>query len=112
MYALAITIAAGLALLLLIAGAYWLARRAAVGGGLSIGEWRWYPSPLALLILLPVAGFVLWRFFPALLFIPMILPFFWRRRGRLGPFAVWTRRRRRRHDEEDIEGDSRSLDDQ
>ena len=80
LYALTITIAAGLALLALFAGAALLARRFATEGGLSlpIPGWRWYPSPIGLL-LIPIAALVLWRFFPALVFLPIILPFVLRR---------------------------------
>ncbi len=97
-YALSITVVAGLLLLALIGGAAVLARRAAgaaAEGRAPFGRWRWYPSPLALLLLIPLAGLLLWRFFPALLFLPFILPFFWRgRRTRRPPFFIWNARRR------------------
>ncbi len=86
-YALLITIAAALALVALVGGGALLARRAAgtaSRGEAPFGSWRWYPSPLglALLVLLPLAGLLLWRAFPVFLFLPVVLPFFWRWRGR------------------------------
>ncbi len=115
-YALAITVAAGLVLLALIGGVALLARRAAgaaAEGRAPFGRWRWYPSPLALLLLIPLAGLLLWRFFPVLIFVPFILPFFWRRRGRRRPpFFVWRAGRRlppkgqrRNGDHSDVEGE-------
>lgn len=83
-YALVVTIAAGLLLLALLGGAVLLARRAAgaTDGWPSFGRWRWYPSALGLALLLLAGGLLLWRLFPALLFIPIILPFFLRGRFR------------------------------
>ena len=102
-YAFTITIVAGLLLLALIGIAASLVRRAAGAGDWPWrGRWRWYPSPLGLLVLLPVAGLLLWRLVPELLFLPIILPFVWR--GRLF----------RRHRQEDgdgaVEGSYRPLD--
>jgi len=119
-YALTTTIAVGVLLLLLLAGAVLLARRAAGEGWPSIGRWRWYPSPLGLLLLLPIAALLLWRFFPAFLFIPLILPFFLRGRRVGRPFFFVRRPGRRgsssngRHsaDERPIEGQYRPLDDE
>jgi hypothetical protein len=118
-YALTITIAVGLLLLALLGIGVLLARRTAGSGWPSIGRWRWYPSPLGLLLLLPLAALVLWRLFPAILLIPIILPFFWRTRRLATPFLfVWNLGRRppppdAGHDGNDrtIEGQYRPLDD-
>ncbi len=78
-YALTIIVAAGLLLLALLAARGFLAQRA--GSNLRpIRGWRWYPSPLAVMLLLPLLGLLLWRMAPALLVIPIIVPFFWRAR--------------------------------
>lgn len=79
-YAFIITIAAGLALLMLLLGALVVGRR-----GVTVRGWSWYPSPLALLLLLPLAGLLLWRFLPIFLLIPIIVPFIFRRGRRLRP---------------------------
>lgn len=110
-YALTITIAAGLLLLGLLAGVVLLARRVAGPGGLrNLASWRWYPSPLGLLLVLPLAALVLWRLFPAVLLIPVVLPFFWRGRRTAGPLRFFWNLGRRpptpRHDD----GDDRSID--
>jgi len=104
-YALAVTIAAGLLLLTLLAAGALLYQR---GGwrGWSIGRWRWHPSALGLSALLLLAGLLLWRLFPAFLFLPIVVPFFW-----------WGRRLRTprpgpRSDDRAIEGPYRPLDDQ
>jgi hypothetical protein len=100
---LTISIAAALAMLALIVGAYYLATRVAQGEGLSLGGIRWYPSPLALLILVPIAALLMWRFSLGFLLIPIILPFFWRR-GFGERFVAWTRwqgRGPRRPDKDD-----------
>jgi hypothetical protein len=121
-YALVITIAVGILLLLLLGGGALFAQRAA-GGEVTLpalGRWRWHPSPLGLLVLLPLAAIVLWRFFPAFLFIPFVLPFFWRGRRTGGPFSfVWRRgppnapsNGRKRQDESTIEGQYRPLDEE
>ncbi len=102
-YALAITIAAGVLLLLLLASGALLARRG-TGQLPSVGRWRWHPSPLGLLLLLPLLGLLLFRLFPAVLFIPLVLPFLrWRRR-----FA--TRGAARNGDGGAIEGEYHRLD--
>jgi hypothetical protein len=98
-YALTITVAVGLLLLAIaLAAAFLIARfpEAARRGYVPFGRWRFYPNPLGLLLLLalPAAGMLLWRAFPAVLFIPFVLPFFWRwgrRRSGAGMpfFIVW-----------------------
>ena len=114
-YALSITIAAGLLLLVLLGLGLALARRVADGDWSAVGSWRWYPSPLGLLLVLPVAGLLLFRFLPALLALPLILPLFLRgrRMGRLF-FFLWNLGRESRPDAGDdtIEGQSRLLDDE
>ena len=108
-YALTITIAAGLLLLLLLAGGFVAVRRAVDKGWQpAIGRWRWYPNSLGrlLLLALPLAGLVLWRLFPELLFVPFLLPLVWRwrrRRGRPAPRSA---------NDDSIEGSYRPLDDQ
>lgn len=100
LYALTITIAAGLALLAIFAGAALLARRLASEGGLSLPSrgWRWYPSAIGLL-LLPIAALVLWRFFPVLLLLPIIIPFVLRRGS--GIRGIFRLPRGQRDDEDD-----------
>ena len=119
-YALTITIVVGVLALLLVGLSVVLARRAAGRGWPSVGRWRWYPSPLGLLLLLPLAGLLLWRLFPILLFIPFILPFFrrgWRLRAPLSFFwnvgrgAPPPRRNGNGLDDRTIEGEYRPLDD-
>src|SRR3990172_10417421 len=106
-YALTITIAAGVLLLGLLAVAALSARRASESGidWPQFGRWRWYPSALGFSVLLLVAGLLLSRLFPAFLFLPIVIPFFWwRRRGR-GPGS------RQDGDSGAIEGCYRPLDD-
>ncbi|OGO53283.1 MAG: hypothetical protein A2148_09160 [Chloroflexi bacterium RBG_16_68_14] len=104
-YALTITVAAGLLVLALVGLGLLLARRADAEGWPSLGRWRWYPSPLGLLLLLPLAGLFLWRLFPALLLFPILLPFF--RRSR----RIRMRRAGPRGEDGAIEGQYRPLDD-
>ena len=117
-YALTVTIAAGLLLLVLFTIGIALARRAAGADWPLSGRWHWYPTPLGLLILLPVAGLLLWRLFPLILFIPIVLPFMLRGR-RFGPFLfrLWNLGRRPPpgdddDDDDSIEGRYRPLDDE
>jgi len=107
-YALTITIAAGVLLLGLLAVAALFARRASESGidWPQFGRWRWYPSALGFSVLLLVAGLLLSRLFPAFLFLPIVIPFFWWRRRRGGP------RGRRGTDDRTMEGRYRPLDDQ
>jgi hypothetical protein len=108
-YALTITLAAALAMLALVALAYLLARRAVAAGGIGdIGGWRWFPSPLGVLLLiaLPVAGLVLFRFFPVFLILPFVVPFIMRGRFRVGSFF---RRRAPDRGDNTVDGDLRSL---
>lgn len=93
--ALTISIAAGVAMLALIAGGALLARRVAAGegAGATFGGWRFYPSPWLLFLLPLVAAFFLSRFLPGFIFIPLfIVPFFLRRGRRFG--GIFSSRRR------------------
>lgn len=101
-YSLTITIAAGLLFLGVIVIAVSLARRVAGSEDWpSLRGWSWRPSPLGLL-LLPLAAILLLRFSPALIFIPFVLPFVWRKFGRRGRHSF-------AHDDRDdtVEGSSR-----
>jgi hypothetical protein len=110
-YALMITVLAGLLLLALLAVAVLLARRAAAAGGWGdVAGWRWYPSPLGLLLVLPLAALLVWRLFPAILLIPVVLPFFWRGRRLAGPLLFFWNLGRRRRPRTDGEGDDRAID--
>jgi hypothetical protein len=111
-YPLTITILAGLLLLALLATAVLLARRAAEAGGWgNVRGWRWYPSPLGLLILLPLAALLVWRLFPAVLLIPVVLPFFWRGRRLAGPLLFFWNLGRRANTRPDDDGDDdRAID--
>lgn len=102
-YALTITILAGVALLALFVGVALLARKVAQGEGLSaLRGWRWYPSPLALLVLIPIAAFVLFRAVPFLLVIPLIIPFYWRSRRMRGRVSsMWNMGRKRPREDDD-----------
>ncbi len=107
--ALTITVAAGLLLLALLAARGLLAQRAS-SNLRPIRGWRWYPSPLAVMLLLPLLGLLFWRMAPALLVIPIILPFFWR--ARLFR-RLWNLGRQRATGEDDgdiIDGQYRPLD--
>ncbi|MGB2694729.1 MAG: hypothetical protein WBD55_06010 [Dehalococcoidia bacterium] len=116
-YALVITIAAALLILAAIAGGTLLVRQAAGHSVPTLGRWRFYPSPIGLLVLPLLAALVFLRFVPGLLFIPFVLPF--ALRGR----RFWGGRRRRNEptngrnsgesvDESTIEGQYRNLDDE
>lgn len=120
LYALAVTIATGLLLLALLGAGVLIARRAAGRPvSLPVAGGRWYPSPLGLLLVLPLLGLLAWRFLPVLLIIPLVLPFFWRRRRLASPvFFIWNLGRRqaspddgRDGDDDVIPGEYRSLDD-
>jgi len=71
-YALIITLIAGVTLLTLIAVAFALGRRLAGGEWPAIGGWSWRPTPAGLLLLVPLAGLLLWRLLPALLVLPLM----------------------------------------
>ena len=90
-YSLAITITAAVLLLALVGFGVVLCRRAVGAEGVrSLAHWRWYPSPLGLLILVPIAGLLVLRLLPALLLLPIILPFLFRSRRFIRPLLfVW-----------------------
>ena len=99
-YALTISIIAGLALLAFFVALALLARQVARGEGLGRRDgWRWYPSPLALFVLLPLVGFLVFRAAPLLFVIPVIIPFLWRSRWLAGPAMFFWRHRRPRDDD-------------
>lgn len=106
-YALTITLAAVLAFLVLVGLLYLGARRVAGASVPSLSGWSWYPSPIALLLVLPLAGLLLWRLFPAFLLLPVLLPFFLR----LRLFGRNRRRGRRDGDDGTFEGHYRRIDD-
>jgi hypothetical protein len=119
-YSLAITATVALILLFLLAGGFVYVRRAvgaAAEGRAPFGRWRWYPSPLGLLLLVPLAALLFFRFFPVVLLIPIILPFL--RRGARGPLSfLWNagrpappQSRTRDGDDGETEGEYRPLDD-
>ena len=114
-YALVITIAAAVLIFAVLSGAVMLARRAAGAGGVrlpSLGRWRWYPSPLGLLLLLPMLGLLLFRVVPGLFLLPLLLRFISRGR-RLGNPPFFRPPRRNRPDDDDaIPGEYRPLDDE
>jgi len=126
-YALVLTVAAGLLLLALPTGLF-LAGRNVSRGGFSFRSWRWHPNALGFTALALVATFILWRIFPEVLFLPMVLPFFWRWRSRRsGGTSGWTWRAKRgqapptnghhsnghhKDDDHAIEGQYRNLDDE
>ena len=105
--ALTISIAAGVALLGLIAGGALLARRAAAGegAGASFGGWRFYPSPWLLFLLPLVAAFFLSRFLPGFVLIPLFIVPFLLRRGGIG--GLFSSRRRRDRDSGHTNGSDR-----
>ncbi len=121
-YALVITITVGVLILLLMGGGAVIVQRAvgaAQRGEAPFGSWRWYPSPLGLLVLLPVAALLVFRFLPVLLLIPAIIPFVARGRRLGGPlFFLWNlgrqaRPNKGRDDDDDIiDGESRRPDDE
>jgi hypothetical protein len=100
MYPLLISLAAAIAMLALVVFVFGLGRRIADGGVSGPAGWRWYPSWAGMLVLLPIAAFLAWRFSPALLFIPIIFPLF-RRSFRF---------RNGQRDDGTIEGDYRRVD--
>lgn len=126
LYALAITIAAGLLLIGLLIGATLLVRRVTGAASDAVGPfagWKWYPSSLGwlLFLALPIASLLLWRVFPVFLFLPFVLPFIWRWRGGRGARSTFLRRHGQRRppsnghkadDEHAIEGSYRPLDDE
>ncbi len=116
-YALVITTAAALLIVAVIGGGALLLSRAVAGDGLrssTIGSASWQPSPIGLLLLLPMAGLLLLRFVPGL----RILSFLLRGRRAAGPlFFLWnlggrSRWREKPDDDDAIPGEFRPLDDE
>lgn len=83
-YALTITLLAGVALLALLVLLLALARRLAGAEWPSIGSWRFTPTPLGLLVLVPLAAIALRRFLPALFVLPLLIPVLLRGRAFFG----------------------------
>jgi hypothetical protein len=54
------------------------------------GGWRWHPSLLGFSVALLLAGLLLWRVFPELVFLPIVVPIFW--------WGRWGSKRRRDSD--------------
>jgi hypothetical protein len=107
-YALILAVGAALLLLALPLAGYALSQRAK-GGTISLSGWNFRPNALGLTIIAIVVTAVAWRFFPGFLFLPFLIPFFWRFRwggggggggggGERGPMPggpfVWQWRRR------------------
>ena len=90
-YSLGITIIAGIIILAFFVAVAVLARRVAQGEGLGpMRGWRWYPSPLAMFVLLPIFAILLVRAAPLLLALPLIIPVIWRSRRLAGPLLfIW-----------------------
>ena len=100
LYSLIVALTFGLLFLALLGIATRLARDVSSRGGVrvpALGGWYWYPSTLAFLFLLPLAAVVVARFLPALIVLPLALPFLFRRRA--GLFS-WDWGHRGRDDEE------------
>lgn len=132
-YALAITVIAGLVLLAIPSGLYMAGRRVFGDSKTSLSRpgWSFRPNALGFTLIAIVLSFALWRIFPGFLLLPMLIPFVWRfrggggrRSGTGGPF-VWQWRARRgppptnghsnghtKDDESSIEGQFRNIDDE
>ena len=95
-YSLGITIIAGILILAFFVAVALLARQVAHGEGLgTLRGWRWYPSPLALFVLLPILAVVLVRAAPLLFALPLVIPVIWRSRWLAGPLLfIWNLGRR------------------
>jgi ABC-type transport system involved in cytochrome c biogenesis permease component len=95
-YSLGITITAGILILAFFIAVSVLARRVAYGEGLgTLRGWRWYPSPLALFVLIPILAVLLVRAAPLLFALPLVIPIIWRTRWLAGPLLyIWNLGRR------------------
>ncbi len=95
-YSLGITITAGILILAFFIAVALLARRVAHGEGLAtLRGWRWYPSPLALFVLVPILAVLLVRAAPLLFALPLVIPIIWRTRWLAGPLLfIWNLGRR------------------
>ena len=92
-YALSIAIAAVFACTL-VAFALRLVR--SKDGVRLVGGWRWHPSLLGLSVALLVAGLLLWRFFPEIVILPIIVPIFW--------WGCWSPKRRDQAERDGAQG--------
>ena len=90
-YSVGITITAGILILAFFIAFAVLARQVAHGEGLgTLRGWRWYPSPLALIVLVPILAFLLVRAVPLLFALPLVIPIIWRTRWLAGPLLfIW-----------------------
>ena len=95
-YSLGITIIAGILILAFFVAFALLARRVAHGEGLgTLRGWRWYPSPLAMFVLLPILAFLLVKAAPLLFALPLVIPIIWRTRWLAAPLLfIWNLGRR------------------
>ena len=95
-YSLGITITAGILIIVFLGAVALLARRVAHGEGLgTLRGWRWYPSPLAMFVMLPILALLLVRAAPLLFALPLVLPIIWRTRWLAGPLLfIWNLGRR------------------
>ncbi len=95
-YSLGITVTAGILILAFFIAFAVLARQVAHGEGLgTLRGWRWYPSPLAIFVMLPILAFVLVRAAPLLFALPLVIPVIWRTRWLAGPLLyIWNLGRR------------------
>ena len=74
-FSLGITITAAIILLAFFIAVAVLARRVAHGEGLgTLRGWRWYPSPLAVFVLLPILAVLLVRAAPLIFALPLLIP--------------------------------------
>ena len=97
-YSLTITIIAGVLILSFFVALALLSRQVAIGEGMGpVRGWRWYPSPLALMVMLPILAFVLYRAAPLVVALPLVIPFIWRSRSLAAPLLfVWNLGRKAR----------------
>ena len=114
-FSLGITITAGIIILAFFVAVALLARRVAHGEGLgTLRGWRWYPSPLAMFVLLPILAVLLVRAAPLIFALPLLIPVLWRSRWLAGPLLfIWNLGRKGRRDDGDgtIDGQYRPYSD-
>jgi len=112
-YSLGITITAFILILAFFVAVSLLARRVAHSDGLgTLKGWRWYPSPLALMVLIPILAVLVVRAAPLLFALPLIIPMLWRSRRLAGALMfIWNLGRKARGDTGDgsIEGQYRRI---
>ena len=114
-FSLGITITAAIILLAFFIAVAVLARQVAHGEGLgTLRGWRWYPSPLAMFVLLPILAVLLVRAAPLIFALPLLIPVIWRTRWLAGPLLfIWNLGRKASKDGDDgsIEGQYRPFGD-